>query len=72
MTPIQANNYPFVKEFLANESGEIRKVILKIEDYRRLLEALEDEELYQAMQAVRHEVSLSLSAALPELDSRAS
>ena len=49
MTPIQANNYPFVKEFLANESGEIRKVILKIEDYRRLLEALEDEELYQAM-----------------------
>lgn len=69
MTQIPANDYPFVEEFLTDNSGQIRKVVLQVDDYRRLLEALEDEWLYRAMQDVKHEVPLSLSAALQELDS---
>jgi len=68
MTQIQANDYPFVKEFLTDEKGQVHKVVLQIEDYQRLLEALEDEGLYHSMQEVKHEVPLSLNAALQDLD----
>jgi len=68
MAQIQANDYPFVQEVLTDDNGQISRVILQVEDYRRLLEALEDEGLYQAMQAVKHEVPLNLDAALQELD----
>jgi hypothetical protein len=68
MTQIQANDYPFVQEFLTDDSGQVRKVVLQVEDYQRLLEALEDEGLYRAMQEVKDETPLSLSAALQELD----
>jgi hypothetical protein len=67
MTQIQASDYPFVKEFVTDEKGQIHKVVLQIEDYQRLLEALEDEGLYRLMQDVKHEVPLSLNAALQEL-----
>ncbi|PIG94856.1 hypothetical protein CSQ79_05385 [Gloeocapsopsis sp. IPPAS B-1203] len=65
---MQANDYPFVKEFVTDENGQVHKVVLQIEDYQRLLEALEDEGLYRAMQDVKHEVPLSLNAALQDLD----
>jgi hypothetical protein len=68
MTQIQANDYPFVKEFMMDDRGRVHKVVLQIEDYQRLLEALEDEGLYQVMQDVKHEVPLSLNAALQDLD----
>lgn len=65
---MQLDEYPFVQEFLTDVQGQICKVVLQLEDYQRLLEALEDEGLYQAMQAVRHEMPISRSAALQELE----
>ncbi|MBW4514827.1 MAG: hypothetical protein KME11_06335 [Timaviella obliquedivisa GSE-PSE-MK23-08B] len=49
MTQIPANAYPFVEEFLTDNSGQVCKVVLQVDDYRRLLEALEDEWLYRAI-----------------------
>ncbi|MGI8935632.1 hypothetical protein [Leptolyngbya sp. BC1307] len=37
---------------------------MQLKDYQRLIEALEDEGLHRAMQAVRGEIPLSLEAAL--------
>lgn len=64
----QTEEYPFVEELLTDTSGQVHKVVLQVQEYRRLLEALEDESLYRMMQAVRHETPLSLEAALKELD----
>ncbi|HEY9641630.1 MAG TPA: hypothetical protein V6C57_14170 [Coleofasciculaceae cyanobacterium] len=61
-------NYPFAQEFITDPQGKIRKVILDITDYQKLLEALEDEGLYRAMQEVSSETPLSLEAALLELE----
>jgi hypothetical protein len=68
MKPIQAEDYPFVAEFLTDNSGQICKVVLQLEDYQRLLEYVEDQGLYRAMQAVRTETPLSLDEALQVLD----
>ena len=65
-----AEPYPYAQEFITDAQGQIRKVILDIADYQRLLTALEDEGLQRAMQEVRHETPLSLSAALSVLDER--
>lgn len=69
MTQIQESDYPFVQEFVTDNRGQVHKVVLQVEDYQRLLEALEDEGLYQLMQEVRHEVALNLDAALQDLNS---
>ena len=45
MSNSQTNNYPFAQEFITDASGEIRKVIISIDDYRRLLQGLKAEEL---------------------------
>ena len=66
MEPAEA--YPFAQELITDAQGHVRKVILDLADYQALLTALEDEGLYRAMQAVRHETSLSLSAALSALE----
>jgi len=60
--------YPFAQEFITDSQGQVRKVILDIADYQRLLEALENEGLYRAMQDVRHETPLSFDAALQALE----
>ena len=65
---IQASDYPFAQEFVTDASGEILKVIIDIADYRKLLEAIEDEGLYRAMLDVRHEPPLTLTEALSELE----
>jgi len=65
---MKINEYPFVQEFVTDSSGEIRKVILQFEDYQRLLEALEDEGLYRAMQEVIGEEPLSLEQALAAIE----
>lgn len=65
-----ADPYPYAQEFITDAQGQIRKVILDIADYQRLLTALEDEGLQRAMQEVRHETPLSLSAALSVLEER--
>ena len=67
--PIQSEDYPFVEELVTDNNGQVCKVVLQLADYRRLIEALEDDGLYRAMQAVRNEVPLSGEAALQILDS---
>ncbi|MFH7243421.1 MAG: hypothetical protein ACHWZW_11280 [Spirulina sp.] len=52
-----------------DNTGQIQKVVLNLSDYQHLLEALDDEGLYQAMQAVRHETPLSRGDALKDLES---
>jgi hypothetical protein len=69
VTPSQSSeDYPFVQEFVTDNTGQIQKVVLSLSDYQHLLSALEDEDLYQAMQAVRHETPLSREAALEALE----
>jgi hypothetical protein len=63
-------NYPFAQEFITDSNGQIRKVILDIQDYHQLLEMLEDEGLYRAMNEVRSEIPLDRATALVELKSR--
>lgn len=60
--------YPFAQEFITDAQGQVQKVILNIADYLKLLEALEDEGLYLAMQDVRHEIPLSLDDARQALE----
>ncbi|MBW4419931.1 MAG: hypothetical protein KME13_11980 [Myxacorys californica WJT36-NPBG1] len=64
----QAKDYPFAQEFITDAEGRIRKVVIDIADYQRLIEALEDEGLYRAMAEVRSETPLSLEDALKELE----
>ncbi|WP_346293385.1 hypothetical protein [Sphaerothrix gracilis] len=45
-------------------------MVLSLSEYQHLLSALEDEDLYQAMQAVRHETPLSRGAALLQQKTR--
>jgi hypothetical protein len=66
---LSSEDYPFVQEFVTDNTGQIQKVVLSLSDYQHLLNALEDEDLYQAMQAVRHETPLSREAALRALGS---
>lgn len=68
MSTIQRKDYPFVEEFLTDSSGKIRKVVLQLKDYHRLLESIEDQGLYNAMQVVRGEQPLSAEEALKALD----
>ena len=68
MSLVQSENYPFVEELLTDKKGKVRKVILNVEEYQRLIEALEDEGLYRAMQTVKNETPLSLQNALEELE----
>ena len=68
MSLVQSENYPFVEELLTDKKGKVRKVILNVEEYQRLIEALEDEGLYRAMQTVKNETPSSLQNALEELE----
>lgn len=65
---MRTEDYPFVKEFLTDSEGKVRDVVLPLEAYKRLIEAFEDEGLYQAMQVVRNETPLSLEAAMKVLE----
>lgn len=64
---IQAKDYPFAQEFITDSEGQIRKVVIDIADYQRLLEMLEDEVLYRAMLEARQEKPLSLEEARKEM-----
>ncbi len=69
MQSIQAEDYPYVEELLTDNTGQVLKVVLQLKDYQRLIETLEDEGLYRAMQVVHGETPLSLEAALEVLNS---
>ncbi|MBD2577304.1 hypothetical protein [Oscillatoria sp. FACHB-1406] len=65
---MNTTDYPFVRETIADDRGNVRQVILDLNDYLHFLEYLEDEGLYRAMQQVKAEKPLSRDAALAELD----
>jgi hypothetical protein len=65
---ISSNDYPFAQEFITDASGQIRKVVIDLADYQKLLTALEDEGLYRAMAEVRDETPLKIDEALRELE----
>jgi len=62
------SDYPYAKEFVTDAEGRICKVVLDVDDYQKLLAALEDEGLYRAMQEGRSETPLDLAEALLELE----
>jgi hypothetical protein len=66
--PLSPSNYPFAQEFITDASGQIRKVIIDITDYQKLIDALEDEGLYRAMAEVRSETPLNLAEARQALE----
>jgi hypothetical protein len=64
---IASENYPFVKEFITDSTGQIDKVVINLSDYQKLVELMEDEGVYQAVLEVKDEIPLSLVDALKEL-----
>jgi RelB Antitoxin alpha helical domain len=65
---MKAEEYPFVQELITDKQGQVLKVVLEFEAYQRLLDAIEDEGLYRAMQAVKGETPLNRNEALEELE----
>ncbi|AFY41328.1 hypothetical protein [Nostoc sp. PCC 7107] len=65
---MKAEEYPFVQELITDKQGQVLKVVLEFQEYQRLLDAIEDEGLYRAMQAVSGETPLSINEALEELE----
>ncbi len=61
-------NYPFAQELITDTQGNIRKVVLKFEDYQHLLGAIEDEALYQAMKTTADEIPMKRDEALKLLE----
>ncbi|MDJ0900701.1 MAG: hypothetical protein QNJ55_18005 [Xenococcus sp. MO_188.B8] len=61
---MNSTNYPFAQELITDTQGNIRKVVLKFEDYQHLLEAIEDEALYQAMRTTADEIPMNRDEAL--------
>jgi RelB Antitoxin alpha helical domain len=64
---MKSESYPFVKSLITDPSGDVHQVVLDLVEYKRLLEAIEDEGLIQAMREAEGESSLSLQEALAEL-----
>ncbi|PSB03284.1 hypothetical protein [Merismopedia glauca] len=65
---MEVEQYPFVRELIADTEGNIQQVVLDFNDYQHLLEAIEDESLILAMKEVQNETPLSISEALAELE----
>jgi hypothetical protein len=65
---MKADEYPFVQELITDKKGQVLKVVLEFEEYQRLLEAIEDEELIRAMQAFIGETPLNMKQALEKLE----
>jgi hypothetical protein len=63
-----SSTYPFVNEFITDSQGRVVKVVLPVQEYQRLLEAIEDEGLLRAMKEVENQRSLSWDEALAELE----
>lgn len=56
---MQADKYPFAKEFITDNEGNIRKVVIDFNDYQRIVDAIEDKALILAMKEVEGEERLS-------------
>lgn len=56
---MQADKYPFAKEFITDTEGNIRKVVIDFTDYKRMVEAIEDKALIMAMKEVEGQTPLN-------------
>ncbi|HQO36549.1 MAG TPA: hypothetical protein PLG59_17935 [bacterium] len=56
------------KEYITDANGRITKVVLDWEEYKKMIEILEDEGLYRAMIEAKNEAPMQLEEALAELD----
>ena len=54
----------FATELVTNRRGQVAKVVLSLQNYRALLDAVEDAGLFRAMKRVAKEKPLSREAAL--------
>ncbi len=65
---MNVKDYPFAQELITDTQGHILKVVINVQDYERMIEVIEDEELYRAMMEVKQETPLSFKEALTELE----
>ena len=65
---MNSTNYPFAQELITDTQGNVCKVVLTVEDYQHLLEAIEDEALYQAMKTTADEIPMNQGEALKLLE----
>jgi spermidine synthase len=63
-----AKDYPFAQEFITDTQGKIMKVVVNFQDYKFIINTLEDQGLYRAMMEVKDETPLSFEEALAELE----
>ncbi|MBE9242502.1 hypothetical protein [Synechocystis salina] len=61
-------NYPFAQELIKDPQGNIQKVVIDFDDYQKMLENFEDNQLLAFMHKVKDETPLSHSEALVELE----
>lgn len=64
----QQEDFPFVKELVTDAEGNVHKVIIDIEHYQQLLEALEDEVMFRAIEETEDDKLLNLEQALAHLE----
>ena len=62
--------FPFATELVTNRRGQVAKVVLSLQNYRALLEAVEDAGLLRAMKRVAREKPLSRETALAFLEAK--
>ncbi|AIE74116.1 MULTISPECIES: hypothetical protein [unclassified Synechocystis] len=61
-------NYPFAQELIKDSQGKIEKVVIDFDDYQKILENFEDNQLLALMNKVKDEIPLSHSEALEALE----
>jgi hypothetical protein len=66
----QAKDYPFAQEFITDAEGQIRKVVIDINDYQKLIDLLEDEGLYRTVTEAHNETPFSLEEAINTMENR--
>ncbi len=64
------HSYPLAQELIIDPQGQIQKVVLKLQDYQKIIEAFEDEALLSAILTVKDETPLTMEQALGELDEK--
>ncbi len=63
-----SQNYPFAQELITDTEGNIRKVILSFNDYKRLIEAIENQAIYPAKIETQDEMNHNFEQALTEIE----
>ena len=67
-TATPQDKFPFTKALITNRSGRVTQVVMDLNLYRALVEAVEDAGLYEAMKQTAGEHPLSHQEALSVLN----